>query len=89
MTSSELELNWQATSVGAVVDMAIMSRAEVFVGNGVSLLPRRLLCMIADFCGLVVFESIEQRGDEAVDIRDANRYRQALVEWISMLSCAF
>ncbi|CAE6445186.1 unnamed protein product [Rhizoctonia solani] len=33
-TSSDLELNWQATSVAMVVDMSILSRAEVFVGNG-------------------------------------------------------
>jgi hypothetical protein len=36
VTSSELELNWQAGSVNMAVDTAIMSRAEVFVGNGVS-----------------------------------------------------
>lgn len=39
VTSSELELNWQATSANVAVDMAIMSRAEVFVGNGVSSFP--------------------------------------------------
>ncbi|CAE6466391.1 unnamed protein product [Rhizoctonia solani] len=34
VTSKELELNWQATSVGNAVDMAILSRAEAFIGNG-------------------------------------------------------
>ncbi|CAE6416186.1 unnamed protein product [Rhizoctonia solani] len=34
ITSSDLELNWQATSVAMAVDMSILSRAEVFVGNG-------------------------------------------------------
>ncbi|KAJ1302996.1 hypothetical protein OPQ81_011199 [Rhizoctonia solani] len=33
-TSKDLELNWQATSVNNVVDMAILSRAELFIGNG-------------------------------------------------------
>ncbi|CAE6441273.1 unnamed protein product [Rhizoctonia solani] len=36
ITSQDLELNWQATSVGMAVDMSILSRAEVFVGNGFS-----------------------------------------------------
>ncbi|KAJ1304800.1 hypothetical protein OPQ81_005936 [Rhizoctonia solani] len=36
ITSEDLELNWQATSVAMAVDMAILSRAEVFVGNGFS-----------------------------------------------------
>ncbi|CAE6448543.1 unnamed protein product [Rhizoctonia solani] len=34
ITSQDLELNWQATSVAMSVDMSILSRAEVFVGNG-------------------------------------------------------
>ncbi|CAE6471174.1 unnamed protein product [Rhizoctonia solani] len=33
-TSKDLELNWQATSVNNVVDMSILARAEVFIGNG-------------------------------------------------------
>jgi hypothetical protein len=37
VTSKELNLNWQAESVPQAVDMSIMSRAELFVGNGVSL----------------------------------------------------
>ncbi|KAF8684015.1 hypothetical protein RHS04_01439 [Rhizoctonia solani] len=36
VTSSDLELNWQAASVAMTVDMSILSRAEVFVGNGFS-----------------------------------------------------
>ncbi|CAE7067863.1 unnamed protein product [Rhizoctonia solani] len=36
ITSKDLELNWQATSVAMTVDMSILSRAEVFVGNGFS-----------------------------------------------------
>ncbi|KAF8609024.1 hypothetical protein BDV93DRAFT_486502 [Ceratobasidium sp. AG-I] len=43
VTSSELELNWQATSAGVAVDMAIMSRAEVFVGNGFSSLSSNVV----------------------------------------------
>jgi hypothetical protein len=42
VTSDELDLNWQGVSVGVVVDMAVMSMAEVFVGNGVS--TTLLLC---------------------------------------------
>lgn len=34
--SGDLELGWRGVSVGVVVDMAIMTKAEVFVGNGVS-----------------------------------------------------
>ncbi|KEP46874.1 GDP-fucose protein O-fucosyltransferase [Rhizoctonia solani 123E] len=34
--SKDLKLNWQATSVAMAVDMSILSRAEVFVGNGFS-----------------------------------------------------
>ncbi|KAF8735790.1 hypothetical protein RHS02_06416, partial [Rhizoctonia solani] len=34
VTSKDLRLNWQATSVSNVVDMAILARAEVFIGNG-------------------------------------------------------
>lgn len=37
-TSADLELGWRGVSVGVAVDMAIMVRAEVFVGNGVRLL---------------------------------------------------
>ncbi|KAB5595100.1 hypothetical protein CTheo_1388 [Ceratobasidium theobromae] len=36
VTSKDLDLNWQATSVAMAVDMSILSRAEVFVGNGFS-----------------------------------------------------
>jgi len=43
VTSSELELNWQATSANVAVDMAIMSRAEVFVGNGFSSLSSNVV----------------------------------------------
>ncbi|KAG9103757.1 hypothetical protein FRC06_008215 [Ceratobasidium sp. 370] len=43
VTSDELELNWQAKSVGVAVDMAIMSRAEVFVGNGFSSLSSNVV----------------------------------------------
>lgn len=43
VTSSELELNWQAASAGVAVDMAIMSRAEVFVGNGFSSLSSNVV----------------------------------------------
>ncbi|CAE6452544.1 unnamed protein product, partial [Rhizoctonia solani] len=34
VTSKDLELNWQAKSVNNVVDMAILTRAEIFIGNG-------------------------------------------------------
>lgn len=37
VTSAGLELSWQRVSVGVVVDMAIMVKAEAFVGNGVRL----------------------------------------------------
>lgn len=37
VTSKDLELNWQAASVAMAVDMSILTRAEVFVGNGVSI----------------------------------------------------
>ncbi|KAG9101511.1 hypothetical protein FS749_006081 [Ceratobasidium sp. UAMH 11750] len=43
VTSDELELNWQAASVGVAVDMAIMSRAEVFIGNGFSSLSSNVV----------------------------------------------
>ncbi|KAJ1300139.1 hypothetical protein OPQ81_011892 [Rhizoctonia solani] len=33
-TGRDLELNWQATSISNVVDMSILSRAELFIGNG-------------------------------------------------------
>jgi len=43
VTSDELELSWQAESVGVAVDMAIMSRAEVFIGNGFSSLSSNVV----------------------------------------------
>jgi len=43
VTSSELELNWQAASVNVAVDMTIMARAEVFVGNGFSSLSSNVV----------------------------------------------
>ncbi|QRV79621.1 O-FucT domain protein [Ceratobasidium sp. AG-Ba] len=43
VTSNDLELNWQAASVGVAVDMAITSRAEVFVGNGFSSLSSNVI----------------------------------------------
>ncbi|CAE6471187.1 unnamed protein product [Rhizoctonia solani] len=42
-TSQELELNWQATSVNNVVDMSILSRAELFIGNGWSTLTSNVV----------------------------------------------
>ncbi|KAG9123838.1 hypothetical protein FRC07_013796 [Ceratobasidium sp. 392] len=43
VTSDELELNWQAASVSVAVDMAIMSRAEIFIGNGFSSLSSNVI----------------------------------------------
>lgn len=43
--STDLELGWRGVSVGVAVDMAIMVRAEVFVGNGV-----RLYLFFSDPC---------------------------------------
>jgi hypothetical protein len=37
-TSQDMSLNWQETWVSQSIDMSIAQRAEVFVGNGVSLL---------------------------------------------------
>ncbi|KAH7314012.1 hypothetical protein B0J17DRAFT_687352 [Rhizoctonia solani] len=42
-TSQELDLNWQATSVNNVVDMSILSRAEIFIGNGWSTLTSNVV----------------------------------------------
>ncbi|KAH7314014.1 hypothetical protein B0J17DRAFT_352196 [Rhizoctonia solani] len=42
-TSQELDLNWQATSVNNVVDMSILSRAELFIGNGWSTLTSNVV----------------------------------------------
>ncbi|QRV94258.1 O-FucT domain protein [Ceratobasidium sp. AG-Ba] len=64
VTSGDLELNWQATSVGVAVDMAIMSRAEVFVGNGASLHMTSSSEQPTNAFGIVL-ELIEQRDNEA------------------------
>ncbi|KAF8595320.1 hypothetical protein BDV93DRAFT_501353 [Ceratobasidium sp. AG-I] len=43
ITSADLELGWRGVSVGVAVDMAIMTRAEVFIGNGLSSLTSNVV----------------------------------------------
>lgn len=68
VVSEDLTLDKEQKGVNVAVDMSIAERAEVFVGNGVSLPVRSLIRLMSHCCCFppLVFESF--RGDHHATI---------------------
>lgn len=78
--STDLDLNWRGVSVGVAVDMSIMVRAEVFIGNGVRFRFCLIVTLVLTLGLVLVFKFVQQRCDEEVNNSKGCKEHKALVD---------